>query len=71
MPAAVNPSQALAEHLLGRPLAEYVAEKRHGRPRWSWQEIAEQLADDTNQQVVLSRETLRTWFGLERAAVAS
>lgn len=65
MPVVVNPSQALAEHIIGRPLSEYVHEKRVGRPRWSWQEIADQLATDTAGQVSLSRETLRTWFGAE------
>ena len=69
MSAIVNPSQALAEHIIGRPLSEYVREKRTGRPRWSWQEIADQLAADTRGQVVLSRETLRTWFGTDGEAV--
>jgi hypothetical protein len=57
-----TPSQVLADHLLGRPLAEYVAEKRSARPRWSWQLISEQIAADTDGKVAINRESLRSWF---------
>lgn len=71
-PAELTPSQRLAEHLLGRPLVEYVAEKRNARPRWSWRMIAEQLSKDTGGQVQLSAEGLRVAYS-DRipAAVAS
>ena len=63
-----NPSQLLAEALLRRPLAEYVLEKRSGRPRWSWDLIATQLADDTAGKVRVTGQTLRNWYGeMERA----
>lgn len=58
-----TPTQRLADQLLRRPLAEYVAEKRSAKPRWSWQLIAEQLAEDTDGQVTVTREALRTWYG--------
>lgn len=58
-----TPTQRLADQLLCRPLAEYVAEKRSAKPRWSWQLIAEQLAEDTDGQVTVTREALRTWYG--------
>lgn len=63
MRPAPTPTQRLAELALGRPLDEYVAEKRNAKPRWSWQLIAEQLAEDTNGQVVVTREALRNWYG--------
>jgi hypothetical protein len=62
-------SQRLAGHLLGRPLAEYVMEKRaQERPRWSWQDIADQLADDTQGEINLSAESLRLWYSTEAVA---
>lgn len=70
MPESLTPTQRLAEVVLGRPLDQYVAEKRQSRPRWSWSLIAEQLADDTSGQVTVSAEILRVWFGeAERAAL--
>lgn len=62
-----TPSQALAEVVLGRPLSEYVAEKRSARPQWSWQLISEQLTADTDGRVTVTRETLRQWYGIEAA----
>ena len=62
--ATQTPMQMLADILLDRPLAEYVAEKRTGRPRWSWNDIAAQLSDDTDGKVAVSPESLRQWFGL-------
>lgn len=59
----LTPTQRLAEHLLGRSLLEYVTEKRNQeRPRWSWQAIADQLKADTEGQVAVSREVLRSWY---------
>lgn len=63
MSSSLTPSQALAETLLGRPLSEYIAEKRNAKPRWSWRLIAEQLAEDTDGKVVVTYETLRNWYG--------
>lgn len=63
-----TPTQRLAERILGRPLAEYVTEKRNARPQWSWRLIAEQLAEDTHGEVVVTRESLRNWYGQEVAA---
>jgi hypothetical protein len=64
-----TPSQLLAAALLRRPLAEYIHEKRTGRPRWSWDLIATQLADDTGGKVRVTGQTLRNWYGeMERAA---
>ncbi len=69
MPETLTPSQRLAEKVLGRPLAEYVIEKRaQERPKWSWQDIAAQLNDDTSGEVSVNAETLRQWYGTEVAA---
>ena len=65
----LTPAQLLADELLGRPLSEYVAEKRRSRrPKWSWRLIAEQLAEDTDGKVDVTGETLRIWYGAEVAA---
>jgi len=64
----MTPTQRLAAIKLGRPLSDYVAEKRTARPKWGWQLIAEQLAEDTDGEIVVSRETLRGWYGTEAAA---
>lgn len=56
-------NQRLAEVLLGRPLAEYVAEKRAAVPQWPWRLIATQLATDTDGQVSVSHTALRRWYG--------
>lgn len=65
-------NQRLAEVLLERPLAEYVAEKRAAVPQWPWRLIAKQLATDTEGQVSVSHTALRRWYGddvpLEAAA---
>lgn len=74
MPASESPSKALAEHILGRSLSDYIAEKRAvRRPRWSYRMIAEQLAEDTDGKVVVTGETVRQWepTNSERQAVAS
>lgn len=63
MAETLTPSQRLAEKVLGRSLAEYVAEKRsQERPRWSWQDIADQIRDDTNGEIFINPETLRLWY---------
>ena len=62
MPDVLTPTQRLAEAHLRRPLAEYLSEKRNARPQWSWRLIAEQLAEDTGNEIVVSHETVRQWF---------
>lgn len=57
-----TPTQKLADALLPIPLAQYVADKRQGRPKWRWQDIADQLREDTEGKVDISREALRKWF---------
>ena len=63
-----TPTQRLAAVKLGRPLADYVAEKRTARPQWPWKLIAEQLAADTDGEIDVSHESLRQWYGTEVAA---
>ena len=59
----LTPTQRLAAIKLGYPLADYVTEKRNARPQWPWQLIAEQLEQDTDGEIVVSRESLRQWYG--------
>lgn len=59
----LTPTQLLAGVKLGRPLVDYVSEKRTARPKWSWELIADQLAADTDGDIVVSREALRQWYG--------
>jgi len=59
----LTPTQRLAAIKLGRPLEEYVNEKRTARPRWTWKLIAEQLAEDTDGEITVSHEALRQWYG--------
>ena len=59
----LTPTQRLAAVKLGRSLGDYVAEKRKARPRWTWQMIADDLAVDTDGEIVVSREALRQWYG--------
>lgn len=53
-----SPTQQLASLKLGRPLDEYVAEKRAAGLPWS--SIADELSRDTD--VNISRESLRLWY---------
>ena len=59
----LTPTQRLAAIKLGRPLADYVIEKRTARPSFTWSMIAEDLAVDTDGEIVVSREALRQWYG--------
>ena len=59
----LTPTQRCAAVKLGRPLVDYVSEKRTARPKWSWELIADQLAADTDGDIVVSREALRQWYG--------
>ena len=54
-------TQRLADVLLGRPVEDYIAERREaGRP---WRFIARDLHEATNGQIDVTYETLRTWYG--------
>lgn len=72
MPVELTRHQRLAESLFearhGRLLSDYVAEKRNARPRWPWSLISEQLQTDTDGEVELVGETLRSWYGDDLAA---
>lgn len=71
MAQSLTPTQRLADKVLGRPLGEYVTEKRaQSRPRWSWQDIADQLRDDTVGEIDVNPETLRLWYTSADEAVA-
>lgn len=67
-PDTTTANQKLAEVLLERPLAEYVAEKRASVPQWPWRLIAKQLATDTNGKVSVSHTALRRWYAEDVAA---
>jgi len=47
----------LLEEKLGRPLADFIAERR---ARQTWPEIAEALVDETG--IAVSSESVRNWF---------
>lgn len=55
--------QLLVEVLLGRPVAQYIAERR---PAMSWARISQSLYDETGTYV--SQESLRLWSREEQAA---
>lgn len=55
-----TPTYRLAEILLGEPLDEWVRSRR--RNGASWRLIAMELWQRTNQEVIVSFETLRSWF---------
>lgn len=59
----LTPTQRLAAIKLGRPLADYVTEKRNARPQWPWRMIADQIVIDTDGEIVVSHESLRQWYG--------
>jgi|KBSMisStaDraftv2_1062788.scaffolds.fasta_scaffold02524_9 intein-encoded DNA endonuclease-like protein len=52
--------QALASALLGESVHEVMHRLRD--EGFSWQRIADKLANDTNGVLVLSRETYRLWY---------
>lgn len=58
--ASPSPTYRLAEVLLGEPLDQWVKQLR--RDGASWRLIAMELWRATNHEVVVSFETLRTWF---------
>jgi hypothetical protein len=52
--------QRLADLVLGRPLAEFVAERRANEV--AWRRIGREVLDATDGTVEISGETLRAWF---------
>lgn len=61
-----TPTQRLADLLLPTTLSAFVQERRDvGR---SWRLIARDLHEQTGGQIDVTAETLRGWFGSERAA---
>lgn len=62
--------QRLADLILERPLAEFVAERRANDV--SWRRISRDLSDQTAGAVEISGESLRSWFcdDLESAGAA-
>lgn len=60
--------QRLADLILGRPLAEFVAERRASDV--SWRRISRELLDSTDGAVDISGESLRSWFCDEEAGAA-
>lgn len=71
MPTDLTPLQRLATALLDQPLDEWVAERRDPAALHSWRLIAQQLAKATDGQVDVTGETLRNWYGGDRAPVAA
>lgn len=55
-----TPTQRLASTLLGQPLEEWVVSRRIAG--MSWKAIAADLQVSTNDQICVSRETVRGWF---------
>lgn len=54
-----TPNQRLATTILGRPLEDFVLERR---PDKSWRLIARDLHEATNGQVDVTGEALRGWY---------
>ena len=55
-----TPTQALASVQLGEDVFQWIAERRNGRPQWSWRLIAEELAERTG--VSVTGEAIRQWM---------
>lgn len=56
----VTRTRQLLENLLGEPLEPWVTSRRAaGR---SWRAITAELAEHTDRQCDITRETLRSWF---------
>jgi hypothetical protein len=55
-----TPRQALASHILKRPVAEYLAEQRAAG--LSWRRVAYELHRDTKGKVDISAQALRKWL---------
>lgn len=60
MAAPLTPTHKLANALLGRPLESWVRARRS--EGMSWRLISFELWAATDKQVMVSFETLRSWF---------
>lgn len=70
MALAPTPTARLAEHLLGRPLSEFVRDRR--ADGLAWRLISRDLYEATDHEIDVTYETLRTWFpDVEIAEAAS
>jgi hypothetical protein len=69
MPPNSSPSRALADHLLGRPVVEWIAEQRAANV--SWRLIERELLRLTDGQVDVTHETIRSWAALAEVAERS
>lgn len=63
-----TPTHRLADLLLPTTLTEFVQERR--ATRRSWRLIARDLHQETDGQVDVTAETLRSWFGRNDEAAA-
>lgn len=61
-----TPRQRLADVLLGRPLEEWVAERRAAKQ--SWRAVARELEEATGGAVAVTEVTLRAWMANATAA---
>lgn len=62
-------TQALASVLLQEPLQDVVLRLRSRG--YSWAQVAEHVANDTDGIIDLNRETYRLWFGAEAPKAAT
>lgn len=56
----MTPKMKLATLMLRRPVGEWITDARNRG--LSWRAIAEQLAAETNGEITVTHETLRTWL---------
>lgn len=62
----LTPSQKLAGMLLGRPVKDYIRERRDlGR---SWRLVARDLYDATNGQIDITYQAAKNWAADDRDA---
>jgi hypothetical protein len=52
----------------GYPILEFIADRRDGGA--SWQDIAEQIAEITDDAVTVGRDTVRRWLVAEEEVAA-
>ena len=52
----------------GYPILEFIADRRDDGA--SWQDIAEQIAEITDDAVTVGRDTVRRWLGAEEEHAA-
>lgn len=62
MSISMTPNMKLAGILLGRPVTDWIADRREAGDSWRRIELA--LEEATNGQIRVEHETLRRWSGL-------